>query len=491
MITTVTTNKMETSTTSPLLELPLELLEDVASYLSAEDSGSLRLTCRALEQASFGQFSRQFFKTMRFLMPALSGPASMQTLIDISLHPALSLALRRVILLLGQDELHEAPGIEHLGKPKPTAYPLSILNLAPDGNFGNGSGATGRDRAMLAEVFSRLANLETIYLRFFSSEPTTRSSKFKKPVRFVHYREHYGDRHEFNDHVFAVTLAALADAGARPKNLVSGFARFYNRNMYDAALYIPAQLEPKVAAVLSSLTKLRIGLFWGEDTPRLDPPCWRKFLSLATNLIFLRIRFWYSDQDTLVLSWIGRQPAAQLPEYHSNTQYEPAPTWSPPLRRLSIHSARLGTPDTLRSIVTKFRLTLRTLKLHHVTLLDQDNNVDDRVNIWKALLKFIAKESDLTEWRFIGLNINFPGYRPYVAAVWPRRGPHYREYAGHDATAVLDAAAEALTVDWPGSRHSHDDESSGSDNGGGEDNSGQERGGLSEDEDSDPEGTAD
>ncbi|KAB5531347.1 hypothetical protein GE09DRAFT_1193785 [Coniochaeta sp. 2T2.1] len=88
-----------------LIKLPLELIQEIASYLSVEDVGSLRLMGKAVETAVFDVFVHRFFKTKQFRMLEES---SRQILDEISRHPVFSKALENLILATETELLYEA-----------------------------------------------------------------------------------------------------------------------------------------------------------------------------------------------------------------------------------------------------------------------------------------------------------------------------------------------------------------------------------------------
>ncbi|KAK5125489.1 hypothetical protein LTR85_000600 [Meristemomyces frigidus] len=78
---------MQHSGHSALLDLPVELVEWIASYLAFKDVLNARITCKALHTCTNTAFGRVALSERSFL---LSYPTSMQTLYDISIHPVYS-----------------------------------------------------------------------------------------------------------------------------------------------------------------------------------------------------------------------------------------------------------------------------------------------------------------------------------------------------------------------------------------------------------------
>ncbi|KAJ9160680.1 hypothetical protein NKR19_g3057 [Coniochaeta hoffmannii] len=419
---------MEPCAASPLVTIPVEILEGIASYLSGNDFGALRLTCKAVEQMLFDQFARQFFREMKFLMPGFRCPSSLRTLAEIAAHPTLSKSLQHVTLTTNPQVSWQFPLDDSFGR-LPRAYPGSVLDLKPTDDFGHGFGAAGDDRPILAGIFSGLANLKTVSMRDTSLEnswgydnrPSRDDSQASEDPDM---EQRYPPR--FNDHVFAVTLAALADACARPETLDAWTNAYGGLN--DFAFHIPGYLKPSLTPVLLSIRKLNLVLaFCYNERDTVASDGWvgclcLRFISLAQILLSLRLRFWGScggPSSTGFLASLGRRAGTTQLASCTNIQGGGSTTCLlPMLQRLEMHYIEPGVPPAvLRDIVRKFSPTLRTLKLSRVRLLDERNPVDARVNIWKPLLKSIARECNLTEWSFYQLAISFAAYGRVIVNV--------------------------------------------------------------------------
>lgn len=75
---------------SPLLRLSPELLVRISTSVNTTDLGSLRLTCKQIENMLFQSFACEFFTTRRFMIEQVS----LDALVGIANHKALSLYLR-------------------------------------------------------------------------------------------------------------------------------------------------------------------------------------------------------------------------------------------------------------------------------------------------------------------------------------------------------------------------------------------------------------
>jgi hypothetical protein len=77
-----------------LLDMPLELLVQISSYVTTPDLSALRLTCKRLERSLWEWFAEEFFVKKQFMITQ----PSLQALLDISYHPSLSKKLKHVII---------------------------------------------------------------------------------------------------------------------------------------------------------------------------------------------------------------------------------------------------------------------------------------------------------------------------------------------------------------------------------------------------------
>ncbi|KAG9745730.1 hypothetical protein KCU73_g7803, partial [Aureobasidium melanogenum] len=77
-----------------ILDLPLEVLERVVSFVDARDLIALRSTCRKLEKAATSSFARQFMKCRRHVLSVYS----LKTLVDIAAHPYFGRFIEAIIL---------------------------------------------------------------------------------------------------------------------------------------------------------------------------------------------------------------------------------------------------------------------------------------------------------------------------------------------------------------------------------------------------------
>jgi hypothetical protein len=69
-----------------LLDLPLEVLLNITSWLDTPSYGRLRLVSSAMEKSTFDAFAGEFFSTKQFMITTFS----LSTLLEISKHQTLS-----------------------------------------------------------------------------------------------------------------------------------------------------------------------------------------------------------------------------------------------------------------------------------------------------------------------------------------------------------------------------------------------------------------
>ncbi|KAG9849959.1 hypothetical protein KCU98_g4674, partial [Aureobasidium melanogenum] len=77
-----------------ILDLPLEVLERVVSFVDARDLIALRSTCKKLEKAATSSFAHQFIKCRRHVLST----HSLKALVDIAAHPYFGKFVEAVIL---------------------------------------------------------------------------------------------------------------------------------------------------------------------------------------------------------------------------------------------------------------------------------------------------------------------------------------------------------------------------------------------------------
>lgn len=231
---------------------------------------------------------------------------------------------------------HSIYGITNI----PLSYPSLTLDLQPNSSFGHGFGTDGEDRPLLARIFRNLPSLRTIQLRDWLG-PTDATASDSDKLHLIRAGSRSKDDDIFNDHMFAVTLAALADAKARPR-IIEVLYSGASYCLHDYAFHIPPDLQPSLAPVLSGLKKLDLTLALAshEELEALpnSAACLQKFLSLTTNL---------GDRGSC-------RSATSDPPGSSSAD----PVHFPVLRRLHLDTFSIA-PRIVHSLVTKFSASLR------------------------------------------------------------------------------------------------------------------------------------
>lgn len=121
----------QSHTMTSLLDMPLELLVQISTYVTTPDLSALRLTCKQLERSLWEWFADEFFVKKQFM---ITHP-SLQALVDISHHPSLSKKLRYVIISTHVYDINAVRGSFRNQKARdmwvidPAATPSSLFRL--------------------------------------------------------------------------------------------------------------------------------------------------------------------------------------------------------------------------------------------------------------------------------------------------------------------------------------------------------------------------
>ena len=354
-----TLKAIDPQTDSHLAQVPLEVLLRITYFISTADLSNVRLTCKALESALFHFFSHEFFRKKQFMVSS----ASLQALIDISKHPALSPCLRHVILatdhVLSQSSNHLSPEqCRHLHAGIADQHHLIT---------------TGGLRDMLAEAFSNLGNLETIDIRDFNSPTRRRDGQNTKWTSYgatslaratgVPLSLSPDPMNALINYVFPSAVAALGLAGARPSGLEINL-RDARWGLSDKTFYIPPRIEPSVAPVLNALKKLHLCLKWQYGGPDRGEGFLAQFLTLTPNLTWLRLNCQHDMASAWdpFFRWLADPGTTPRPDPD-----DIAPVRLPLLEQLDLGNVRFES-DTLFLVLAKFAPTLRSLSLRRVLL---------------------------------------------------------------------------------------------------------------------------
>lgn len=201
---------------SPLLNIPLEVLLQITSYLTTPEYGHVRLTCKHLEASLFGAFKREFFSKRQFALMEFS----IQALVDIA-KSRLGPSLTHLIIHLESPPGIDSPrGIDDVSAQF-NVYLTEFLNH-------NEFITTGTDAEMLTDAVKHLPNLETVGMRDFNSKTRSRdntewhsygvptlNARSGHPLhvpRSAHGVEYMRRHSRYTSHVFLTILRALARA---------------------------------------------------------------------------------------------------------------------------------------------------------------------------------------------------------------------------------------------------------------------------------------
>jgi hypothetical protein len=390
-----TVTAMEPQLRSRLVQMPLEILLRITYFVSTTDLGNVRLSCKALEQALFAFFSHEFFRKKQFMVTS----DSLQALVDISKHPTLSPTLEHVII--GADRLGRSPG-SGLSGPDYTKYEENAAQLRLATADHENLLITGGLRHMLAEAFANLANLKTVDIRDFNATSRSRDglgtpwrsygSARLEALGAVGSTMH-GPR-AFQDpyitQLFSAVIAALAVAQARPQSievLIRSGRHQHAWGLHDNAFYILPHMEESTAALLSGLQSLHLSLVVVNT---FRPFMYQKFLSLASNLTWLRLNCKGSqDEGRSIFSWLALRETEKPPK-----SFDLDPIQFQRLERLDIGQATIEA-SLLLKLAAKFSPSLRRLYLRTVTLWDSEGHLLRKVTPWTGFLSALSRLPDL------------------------------------------------------------------------------------------------
>jgi len=281
-------------TESQFSHIPLEILTRITYFISTEDFGNVRLTCRAVERALINFFSREFFTKRQFMVFS----PSLEALVGISKHSVFSQRLKHVII--GTDHF---PYLRDSNIDGTEDEKWRLKSAIADQEFLLNTGAF---RDTLIEAFAGLPNLEILEIRDFNSRTRRRdglnyewrswgSRTIEKETGAELRMRWAGRNYGHPTAMFSNLVAASASLASRPAvPSLEVNIRDPGTGLCDAAFYYPplAQVKPKIEQYLGRLTKLHLVIL-----PHSGIDCQpehgflRKFLSKAVNITWLRINF--------------------------------------------------------------------------------------------------------------------------------------------------------------------------------------------------------
>ncbi|GAW12062.1 hypothetical protein ANO14919_014180 [Xylariales sp. No.14919] len=406
-----------------LLNVPLEVLLQITSYLTTPEYGYLRRTCKQLEALLFGAFTKEFFAKRQFALIEFS----IQALVDIA-KSRLGPSLTHLIIHLEHPHktvLHSISGEISVRENQYKAECLNHLEFI----------STGLDVDALSEAIKYLPNLETIGMRDFHSPNRSRDStswnsygcptfiqktglKLVIPSSHPEPQSPTGERSsEYTSHVFWTILRAIGTAtvsGSNPK-LTRIEVLLHTCRFPDQSFKIPDRFNDQISSVLSKLTTIHLDnlsedepLFAVRDTNGKDEPALgvgyflSRFLAKVSALEHLRLNFQAYQPDSVdkLLGWLadaGQDPTDATAKHVDSlasanasdslpVHFPPAPIF-PKLKALEIGMATVQESGLL-AVYGKYKSTLRHVSLHKTTL---SCPVTTKSNLWAHLCNRMAK----------------------------------------------------------------------------------------------------
>ncbi|KAK1087036.1 hypothetical protein LTR48_002995 [Friedmanniomyces endolithicus] len=330
---------------SPMLELPPELLIRVSDHLTTVELGNFRRTCKHVETVLFDTFAKEFFSKRQFMIEQ----PSLQALIDISNHPTLSKRLTEVIISTDAFD-HSSTPWGHKGQRVflEAGYVTRELLLH-----------TGQARDMLVEAFSKLPNLRTVGLRDYAGKGRRRDGE---AARWRSWGWNWSGENTAENGGYCV---GLSPALILPVVIYSlGLARAKPSNV---EVFLRSHLKLSPASFSAPL---------------------KRFLRHTKALETLRLNFEQHDLfGDAILKWLG-EPVPIAPHVIEGPTIDVSPLSLSKLRNLDL--GMLSTEiTTLIKVVAKFDLISINLWKVHLLLKDFDESADD-TSPWAIFFETLA-----------------------------------------------------------------------------------------------------
>ncbi|KAI1802850.1 hypothetical protein F4811DRAFT_527791 [Daldinia bambusicola] len=431
---------MEVDDICPLLEIPLEVLLQISSYLTTPEYGNLRLVCRRLEVSLLKAFTHEFFTKRQFMISEFS----LGALLDISKSRFASSISHLIISLERPPTL---PNLAvHMQIFSDAEQAIAYNKVREEFMSHQALITTGRAFEILSEALCNLPNLETIGLRDFNSSGRYRDGgdnawhaygapTFSRETNQVLEQPRFSRNHmdsnlvepriQYVSYVFMTLLRALGKAGethVRTQSETHCPTRFEiilrSCHLPSQAFNLPHYLEPSVVPFLNDLKTLFLDLGWasfstlvvsrgGSYEGYLGLPL-VALLSKTPSLEHLRLNFRHCavDETKHLFQWLTSPPktpgsldlstSTVNQGTNGNTiqgslpRIPPTPAFQH-LKELEIGLVTIE-PSQLLSIYKRVKPSLRIIALHKVTFTTQSQIVTpDRVNLWSAFFGQMVK----------------------------------------------------------------------------------------------------
>lgn len=373
---------------------------------------------------------------------------SLQALVDISQHNALSKVMTHIIIGLEEFQYDS----EQMLTQDPLEYDQWAWRAASTSQ--KNLLQTGVAIDHLSTAFANLPNLKAICIRDFNSPTRYRDavgrqtsewrsygSSFHRQWKHKHFANSLRSK-EFSGLVFKAILTAIDRCSPELNSLEVSLRNRELSLMDDAFAFSPA-LGAGLTKTLNHLTKLHLDLGCNkQDQSFSSPPLSsgiasdffdpstayiRTFLGHTKNVEWLRLNFSHNHRtSTRFLNWLSLEPGYDpYPKQLRWDEMNPAPT-ALPLRQLDLGRITVQ-PDVLHKVLAKFP-DLMGLCLKDATL-----HVEDDVSSHRLLDDSGAYEDGDCVWaRFIrGLSIYTPSLRRLFLS-------NVRQYSGNQFNGVKE-----------------------------------------------------
>lgn len=332
---------------------------------------------------------------------------SLETLVAISEHPAISKRVKHLIIGLDNFKAVNPDLLPDMVEYERFQSALQSQERLMD---------TGRAIDLLTKALAKLPELETVDIRDFNSATRYRDTIQSGPGRArvpewisygsAEYRGwlgHLGSSlidgsssatSDFVDRTFKIVLTAVGRTAPRLETL-QVIIRNSRIGLRDGAFALFPAPESRLDTVLEGLTTLHLDLHLESpamsrdfsdfpSTGRNLPTCYdpattnvRHFLSCVPNVTWLRLNVVHmrgsASPASMLLAWLGLKPSECTSESWTMTNPKPVDL---PLQKLELGNFNLS-PDVLVDLVKKFGL-LKWLSLRSISLrMDADNDAED------------------------------------------------------------------------------------------------------------------
>lgn len=383
----VTTNSSNISTEQPIIDLPIEILVNIASNLTTIEYGNLRRTCKTIETKLFYFFATEFFtKRQIFIFPL-----SIQNLIDISNHPELSKHVQTVIVGMEDFQCRE------IGLNDRSKHDNEFHQICREAAWAFDTGAWAD---LLQEALEGLPNLSTIQIRdFVSSRKRWRDGTYFRSYYVRTLEDRFDGLLPNSSRMKQIIVPKLLYIAAKANLKIQSFEAITRTTDFAVTLVrnvISANqhLQPRFSSMLQHLRTLMLCIHscqqsWINEeqtisniSPLFEP---------LTNLEHLRLNFensWHTGHQVIDTTRRAAPTADHVVQ--AFTASLKAPT--------CIKTVELGKgafqDDTISSLFEAAKESLEHIGFHHVCIYSAGawKRVVDQLSKLPNLRSFYAKD---------------------------------------------------------------------------------------------------